>query len=173
MNCQKGYIMSADGVCQPRGGYTTSAKYHGIVNKNNMGTGPVGAFAEYCMEAQQNYMQCATAGGPGPCMGSGAGDCNCQTQIIQNDFLPGIVGSWQWEGSGVGSSAFEWGNVATEICMCTPGPTLMNELQTACRRMGGSGVPTPGGGGGTGNWGGQGSGRFSKGGRIRRRRRRR
>ena len=110
---------------------------------------------------------------PGPCMGSGAGDCNCQTQIIQNDFLPSIVGSWQWEGSGVGSSAFEWGNVATEICMCTPGPTLMNALQTACRRMGGSGVPTPGGGGGTGNWGGQGSGRFSKGGRIRRRRRRR
>ena len=53
--------MSADGVCQPRGGYTKSTRYHSIVNKNDMGTGAVGA--DCCMSAMQAMNDCYAQSG--------------------------------------------------------------------------------------------------------------
>ena len=153
--CPKGYVMNRGGNCVEMGG----------------GAGPVGAFAEYCMEAQQNYMQCATAGGPGACTGSGYGDCNCQTITLGGGVTQGPGGGPQLPYvPGMGNIyPDQFVYPTTEICMCTPGPTLMNELQTACRRMGGSGtIPGPGGGIGSGRYGG--SGRYRRGGRVRRRR---
>lgn len=155
MNCQKGYIMSADGVCQPRGGYTTSAKYHGIVNKNDMGTGAVGA--DCCMSAMQAMNDCYAQSGfcDFGCMGSG--NCSCS----QTEWNPGMGHVNTWD--------------AFYYCHYTPSMAMISYRNSCC----GGGGTGPGWWftgdqhGGWGGQGGQGSGRKAKGGPIRRRRRRR
>ena len=155
--CPKGYTMSRGGTCVEMGG----------------GTGPVGFHIEECFAATQAYQSCATGGGLGPCGGSEGthGDCTCTT--IQLSQGPGSNLQY-WDSSiGPDGNVVGWvhegaaGEVPYFMCMCSPGPSLFNHMQDSCRGSFGGFDRTPGPAGG-GRQGG--TGRYRRGGRVRRRR---
>ena len=154
--CPKGYVMNRGGNCVEMGG----------------GAGPVGAYMEECFAATQAYQSCATGGGLGPCGGSEGtyGDCTCTTITLSQG--PGQIYEY-WDSSiGPDGNVIGWvydgadGQAPSQICMCSPGPSLFNHMQDSCRgSFGGFWRGSPGGAGRAG-----GAGRYRRGGRVRRRR---